>query len=372
MGEKKDTGNEMSLILGDCKEKMKEIESNTFDSIITDPPYELGFMGKKWDSSGIAYDVEVWEEALRILKPGGHLLAFGATRTHHRMMVAIEDAGFELRDCLMWVYGSGFPKSHNISKAIDKKAGAKREVIGLGSTVCPDFPNPCQGHPNANGSLGGGVMRHALPTAPSTPEAKEWEGWGTALKPAYEPIILARKPLIGTVVKNVLTHGVGGVNIDAARFGSFTNTQPSGMARWNDYRHGEGKYETEAKANVAEGRFPTNLIFDEEAGKILDSQGDTTNSRFFYCAKASKKERNAGVGNNIHPTVKPIKLMEYLVRLITPPNGRVLDPFMGSGSTGCACENLGFNFTGIELDEESFWISLKRIKHFKNIQETNR
>ena len=366
MSEKKGTGNEMNLILGDCKEKMKEIESNTFDSIITDPPYELGFMGKKWDSTGIAYDVEVWEEALRILKPGGHLLAFGATRTHHRMMVAIEDAGFEMRDCLMWVYGSGFPKSYNISKAIDKAAGAKREPTGLGSTSCSDFPNKCQGHGDKNGRYSETI--HALPTAPSTPKAKQWAGWGTALKPAYEPIVLARKPLIGTIVKNVLTHDVGGMNIDSARFGSFTNTPPSGMVRWNDYRHGNGKYESESTVNVAEGRFPTNLIFDEEAGQILDSQGGTTNSRFFYCAKASKKERNAGIGNNTHPTVKPIKLMEYLVRLITPPNGKVLDPFMGSGSTGGACVNLGFNFTGIELDEESLLISQKRIEHFKNKQ----
>ena len=396
----------MELKLGDCKEKMKELESNTFDSIITDPPYELGFMGKTWDSSGIAYDVEVWKEALRILKPGGHLLAFGATKTHHRMMVAIEDAGFQLRDCLMWVYGSGFPKGLNISKAIDKQAGAEREVVGTN----PNHRKNELGLTHDTGTMVGEPHTgDGSITASSTPEAQQWEGWGTALKPAYEPIILARKPLSEkTIANNVLLHGTGGINIDGCRIGGFTNTQPSGMNRWNEFRHGDDKYPTEETVNVQEGRFPANVILDEVAGQILDEQSGVTKSnvrppndvsdtgnnithgamkgiatqrgfddsggasRFFYCAKASKKEKNAGIEANTHPTVKPIKLMEYLVRLITPPNGRVLDPFMGSGSTGCACVNLGFEFTGIELDEESFWISLKRIKHFKKIQETNR
>tara|TARA_R110001606_G_scaffold168455_4_gene312982 strand:- start:2763 stop:3881 length:1119 start_codon:yes stop_codon:yes gene_type:complete len=364
---------EMELKLGDCKEKMKEIESNTFDSIITDPPYELGFMGKKWDSLGIAYDVEVWKEALRVLKPGGHLLAFGATRTHHRMMVAIEDAGFEIRDCLMWVYGSGFPKGLNISKAIDKKLGATRKVIGQNKNHrSMKHTNSMVGEPHSgDGSI----------TESATPSAKQWDGWGTALKPAYEPIVLARKPLSEkTIANNVLLHGTGGINIDDCRIGDTVESWPSSRSyplrtkNNSGDSYGSKNAEKQQTQEAPNGRFPANVILDEVAGQILDEQsGDGGGaSRFFYCAKASKKEKNAGIEANTHPTVKPIKLMEYLVRLITPPNGRVLDPFMGSGSTGCACVNLGFQFTGIELDEESFWISLKRIKHFKKIQETNR
>jgi site-specific DNA-methyltransferase (adenine-specific) len=195
------------ILLGDCRDRLKELPDNSVDSIVTDPPYELGFMGKSWDASGVAYDVTVWQECLRVLKPGGHLLSFGGSRTYHRMACAIEDAGFQIRDQIMWVYGSGFPKSLNISKAIDKAAGAEREVVGSYETH--DIRNA--GLMDRKGSMTVDV------TAPATAEAEVWDGWGTALKPAHEPIVLARKPLVGTVANNVLTYGVGGLNIDGTR-----------------------------------------------------------------------------------------------------------------------------------------------------------
>ncbi len=341
------------VLHGNSLEVLKTLEDNSVDSIVTDPPYELGFMGKKWDSTGIAYNVELWKECLRVLKPGGHLLAFGGTRTYHRMACAIEDAGFEIRDCIQWIYGSGFPKSHDISKAIDKKFGAD----------------------------------------PATPEAKQWEGWGTCLKPANEPIVLARKPLSEkTIADNVLKWGTGGLNIDGCRIG--TDIVGWGGRPSSGYSGGLDA-DTSGKPRPVEGRFPANVILDEEAGALLDKQsgisrssdkprrnnnadnhdnyncfgkyGNITTtgysdtggaSRFFYCAKASRKER--GEGNN-HPTVKPIKLIEYLVTLITPPNGIVLDPFFGSGTTGIAAVNLGFNYIGIELDEQYVEIARRRI-----------
>ena len=455
----------MDLILGNCKEEMKKIESDSIDSIVTDPPYELGFMGKKWDSSGIAYDVEVWSEALRILKPGGHLLAFGGARTHHRMMVAIEDAGFEIRDCLMWLYGSGFPKNHNISKAIDKSLGAERKIIGKKKGTYADIKRD---NKTGQDGLHGGIATNrprveSYITTPTTSEAIQWDGWGTALKPAHEPIVLARKPLTEkTIVKNVLKYNTGAMNIDSSRvftedvlsIGSNNRTNATINFGMRDDKQAQGQHNL--------GRFPANIILEcicdeviagENEGVVINnknsksandtiyklgiSQGEQdaprmykdtgdihTNpecpcyilneqapsvgnayngkrkkqstggtghtltrehkvgesaglfdglsgaSKFFYCAKASKGERNKGIDiKNTHPTVKPIKLMEYLVRLITPPNGRVLDPFMGSGSTGCACVKLGFDFTGIELSEESFLISQKRIDYFKGNQE---
>ena len=203
---------DVNLLLGDCRERLKELPDCSVDSVVTDPPYELGFMGKSCDSTGVAYDVTVWRECLRVLKPGGHLLAFGGSRTYHRLAVAIEDAGFQIRDQIMWVYGSGFPKSLNISKAIDKAAGAELEVIGIRTDgMSSTAMKPDKGW-NANSM--GSVLDI---TAPATAEAKEWDGWGTALKPAHEPIVLARKPLDGTVANNVLTHGVGGINIDGCR-----------------------------------------------------------------------------------------------------------------------------------------------------------
>ena len=373
----------------DCLDGMKLLDDNSVDSIVTDPPYELGFMGKKWDSTGIAYNVELWKECLRILKPGGHLLAFGGTRTYHRMACAIEDAGFEIRDQMQWIYGSGFPKSHDISKAIDKKLGAKREVIGKSDS---------KGIRSGSGNYVGDNYKQVGYdiTIPATPEAKQWDGWGTALKPANEPIVLARKPISEkTIAENVMKWGTGALNIDGCRIGTeeiktYGKRKGQGVSlEWSKYTSPEG-YEGE----IHQGRFPANVILDEEAGRMLDEQSGVTRSgkvksdkgaysgvsttgflrgitttqnqhgdsggasRFFYCAKASKKER--GEGNN-HPTVKPVKLMEYLITLITPPNGIVLDPFFGSGTTGIAAVNLGFHYIGFEIDKTYCDIAAKRI-----------
>jgi len=380
----------------DCLEGMKLLDDNSIDSIVTDPPYELGFMGKKWDSTGIAYNVDVWRECLRVLKPGGHLLAFGGTRTYHRMTCAIEDAGFEIRDCIQWLYGSGFPKSHNISKAIDKRLGGTpkqgRFLYKNGKTAGGE----------RIGQLAGGAEHYE--SIPDTEQAQEWEGWGTALKPANEPIVLARKPLSEkTVAENVLKWGTGGINIDDCRIPvNWKEEHPpswftSGKSKENaeDY-WGEGniKKNTVADRISNKGRFPANVILDEEAGKMLDEQSgiskssgsgynfETSNndnpvrltnniksglhfndsggaSRFFYCAKASKKER--GEGNN-HPTVKPVSLIKYLVTLVTPPDGVCLDPFMGSGTTAIACINTNRNFIGFELDKHYCDIANERIR----------
>jgi len=350
----------------DCVEGMKLLDDNSIDSIVTDPPYELGFMGKKWDSTGIAYNVDVWRECLRVLKPGGHLLAFGGTRTYHRMACAIEDAGFEIRDQIQWIYGSGFPKSHNISKAIDKKFGAKREVIktvkGMGKQ-----------NPEWNGTAKGRKENYYKPeyqlTAPATPEAKQWDGWGTALKPAHEPIVLARKPLSEkTIADNVLKWGTGGINIDGCRIGEggdytvhHSGSSGTGIYQWNK---GE-QVASSTDYYKTEGRFPANVILDEEAGRMLDEQQEGV-SRFFYCAKASRKERGEF---NKHPTVKPIALMEYLIKLVTPPEGIVLDPFLGSGTTALAALNLGRFFIGIELNEEYCEIARRRIEQHKTQTE---
>ena len=339
--------NMWQLKLGNCKELIKDLEDNSIDSIVTDPPYELGFMGKKWDNSGIAYDVELWSECLRVLKHGGHLLAFGGSRTYHRMAVAIEDAGFEIRDQIQWVYGSGFPKSHNISKAIDKMAG----------------------------------------------DAKQWDGWGTALKPAHEPICVARKPLIGTVAENVLKYGTGGINIDECRVGSDGGCAGAGAgAGARVYSVGlNGPF---AKPVAGLGRWPANFIHDgseevlagfpeTQSGTFNQSQKKAVNkiyshftgytnpkqynsnkgsaARFFYCAKASKKDRDEGCYNH-HPTVKPTDLMRYLCRLVTPPNGIILDVFTGSGSTGKAAILEGFRFVGFDMQSEYIDIASARIK----------
>lgn len=411
---------------GDSLEVLKVLPDNSLDACVTDPPYGLKFMGKTWD-----YDVpkvELWREVLRVLKPGAHLLSFGGTRTYHRMVVAIEDAGFEIRDQIMWIYGSGFPKSHNVSKAIDKAAGAEREVIGQQNYSAPDIRGNSydQAHVSDRERLGVSI------TAPATDLAKQWDGWGTALKPANEPIVLARKPLEKglTVSENVLKWGCGALNVDGTRIVSNgDHKQP--FHPTNNERNIYGKQRGFMPTN-AEGRWPANVLFDEDAAAVLDEQtknlhgagsarerghskqnqngglfgvgqhegngmrfGDTGGaSRFFYVAKASKRERNAGlegmpeiksskmgsgihsnVGNgtpgtsssedrkaqNFHPTVKPIKLMEYLIKLITPPNGKVLDPFLGSGSTLVAAKNLGFDGVGIELNAEYVEIAQKRI-----------
>ena len=388
---------------------------NSVDSIVTDPPYELGFIGKSWDATGIAFNVQVWQEALRVLKPGGHLIAFSGSRTYHRMAVAIEDAGFEIRDQIMWVYGSGFPKSHNISKGIDKAAGVEREVVGISNTAVGVFAHSGSGVPQD-------IEKYANSrniTAPATAAAKQWQGWGTALKPAHEPMVLARKPLIGTVANNVLTYGTGGLNIDGSRVGTTVETWPASRSYAPGQLQPGGKGETQATGDVPAGRFPANFIHDgsnEVVALFPNSKGNgatgggeggiwTTGNkqqvspgftdsgsaaRFFYCAKASKRDRNEGLDGfeekttliysekaqgplpqqtpsvpspraNHHPTVKPTSLMQYLVRLVTPPNGIVLDPFMGSGSTGKACAYENFDFIGIDQSAEYVEIARARI-----------
>lgn len=398
------------LLLGDCAEKMRDLPSNSVDAIVTDPPYALvgtsgtgGFMGAKWDSE--LPTVEMWKEALRVARPGAHLLAFGGTRTYHRLACAIEDAGWEVRDCIMWVYGSGFPKSMDVSKAIDKMKGVERtEVFGYKNQ--PDM-------------RGGALMetqgkpRLDIPvTAPATPEAAAWNGWGTCLKPAVEPIVVARKPLDGTVAANVLKYGTGAINIDACRVPT-ENETVSNHSRSAEGAISKGKYgdstaqETHQTAGQQLGRFPANLIHDgsdEVLALFPDSKGalapvygrqgnqkchtgdngiyghyeqrDTpmfprndsgSAARFFYCAKASRSERGE---SNDHPTVKPLALMRYLVRLVTRKGGIVLDPFMGSGTTGVAAIEEGMNFVGIERDQHYYEIAHRRITDAKPIPPT--
>jgi site-specific DNA-methyltransferase (adenine-specific) len=421
----------MKLINADCIEAMKAMPDNSVDSIVTDPPYELGFMGKSWDASGIAFNIEVWQEALRVIKPGGHLIAFSGSRTYHRMAVAIEDAGFQIRDQIMWVYGSGFPKSHNISKGIDKAAGVEREVVG--QTTKARSTSGKSALPTVGGQT---VYETWNETTASTPEAKQWDGWGTALKPAHEPMVLARKPLEGTVANNVLTHGVGGLNIDGSRVPSPDNDGKvwtrggNGVNARSGSKDAQDNPQLNGESELVQpnelGRFPANFIHDGSdevvalfpntnksrsalMGKGGDDKGNSiygkyadiatvrghddnggSAARFFYCAKASKRDRNegldgfeakrdhdgrkdGGVGGdnprnctnnaklNHHPTVKPTSLMQYLVRLVTPPNGIVLDPFMGSGSTGKACAYEGFEFIGIDQSAEYVEIAQARI-----------
>jgi site-specific DNA-methyltransferase (adenine-specific) len=399
---------------GDCLEVLRTLNDNSVDSVVTDPPYGLSFMGKKWD-----YDVpstEVWAECLRVLKPGGHLLAFAGTRTQHRMAVRIEDAGFEIRDMIAWVYGSGFPKSLNVSIAIDKAAGAMG-ARGKAFIVAGD------GGQQANLVNPNGAPAHE----PATDLARQWQGWGTALKPALEPITVARKPLgEKTVAANVLAHGTGGINVDACRVGTEVLSYVAGETG------GEGgKYGTRKRADVpttVTGRWPANLIHDgsDEVVGLFPDQTSGANptsrggigymssakgqdscdaprgidsgsaARFFYVAKASAEDRDdgchalpaksagqvtggraegsaglssprSGAGRrreetrNIHPTVKPTDLMRYLCRLVTPPGGLVLDPFVGSGSTGRGAVLEGFAFVGIEREAEYVAIARARI-----------
>ena len=361
------------IIQGDGLEVMADWLDGCVDTVITDPPYGLSFMGKNWDHGipGVAY----WAECLRVAKPGAFLLAFGGTRTFHRLTCAIEDAGWQIRDCMMWLYGSGFPKSMDISKAIDKVKGAEREII-------QHRTGPRPGTHGGSGQYGHGEDRSI--TAPATDLARAWQGWGTALKPAWEPIIVAMKPCDGTFAANAEKHGVAGLNIDGGRIQTHDNLNggaysgESGNREASSYVIGQhaGKFAPPA------GRFPANLILDEAAAEMLDEQsgtltsgqpsgnrkalhhwstpekgteltgfGDTGGaSRFFYCAKASRSERGPG---NDHPTVKPLKLMRYLVRLTaTPTGGLVMDPFAGSGTTCVAAKLEGRPFIGIELDAE--------------------
>ena len=330
---------------GDCRVVLSRLPDNCVDAVVTDPPYELGFMGKSWDSSGVAYDGLLWGEVLRVLKPGGHLLAFGGSRTYHRLACAVEDAGFEIRDQIMWVYGSGFPKSLNVSKAIDKAAGVKREVVGI-RKVSPSDLGQASGWNALDTSSG----RYEY-TAATTDAAKQWDGWGTALKPAHEPIVVARKPFTGTVAQNVLELGTGAINIDGTRITlaegdtshAGNRTATFGTQQTQSGGDGSGGWEQ------AESRWPANFIHDgsDEATEPLREA-----ARFFYCAKPSKAERNAGTNGNTHPTVKPITLMRYLCRLVTPPGGTVLDPFTGSGTTLAAALLEGFHAWGCEMTDD--------------------
>lgn len=330
------------LIQGDCLERMKELDENSIDAVVTDPPYGLAFMGKKWDYS--VPGVEVWRECLRVLKPGGYLLAFAGTRTQHRMCVNIEDAGFEIRDMIAWVYGSGFPKSHNLRD--------------------------------------------------------EWEGWGTALKPALEPITVARKPFAGTIAENVLTWGTGAINVDGCRIEldleaqkninciQRTNKGKGHLHHSSDRNAKRQTLENPIQTYKTNGRWPANLIHDG-SDEVVDVFPDES-ARFFYCPKADKNDRDAGLDReestpgqktnrkegsagitpytgtrvptkNNHPTVKPLDLMRYLCRLVTQPGGVVLDPFMGSGTTGRACLSEGFGFVGIERDPDYFELCKQRM-----------
>ena len=375
--------------VGDMREVLAGFEPDSFDSLVTDPPYGLSFMGKGWDK-GVPGD-EFWKEALRVAKPGAHLLAFGGTRTYHRLMCAIEDAGWEIRDCIMWVHSQGFPKSHSIGKAIDREAGAEREKV-LVSTTATNKPYLAVSATYSHSKHAG--FRDI--SAPITDAAKQWEGWGTALKPSWEPIIVARKPLEGTVAQNVLKHGTGGMNIEACRVGDTVETWPKtrsyplrklGLEGGSTY--GSENAPTELTQNTPAGRWPANLIHDgsEEVVSLFPADagggfgvrgahssehlkgkkatyeqvgfGDSGSAaRFFYCAKTTKKDRGA---DNRHPTVKPTDLMRYCVKLVTPVGGVVLDPFMGSGSTGKGALLEGMNFVGVELDPEYAKIAIARL-----------
>jgi len=416
----------------DCLEGMKQLDDNSIDCVVTDPPYGLKFMNKSWD-----YDVpsiDIWLECFRILKPGAHLLCFGGTRTYHRMAVNVEDGGFEIRDMINWIYGSGFPKSLDVGKAFDKLQGNKREVVG-------EAKHPTSKDRTGNKSLYQ-AEEHLGSNYDLTKGNSSWEGWGTGLKPAHEPIVLARKPLAGTVVDNVLKYGVGGLNIDECRIShnepEKTTNRKQRSAVWNPSNCGfDSTQNIQASASQL-GRFPANVIHDgseevvslfpdrrttwistnhsnNRVGEFLGdlnhpgNQGFNDNgsaARFFYCAKASKAERNKGcneiekqIGHNrfdkckkcggyilqnpdrpsackcehpvrqdnimkgnYHPTVKPIALMEYLIKLVSVNKAVVLDPFIGSGTTAIACKQLNRNYIGFEISKEYCDIANKRLQ----------
>ena len=504
------------LYKGNMLDMLEVIEHNSIDAIVTDPPYELGFMSKSWDNSGIAFQKETWEKCLKVLKPGGHLLAFGGSRTHHRIAVAIEDAGFEIRDQIMWLVGSGFPKSMNIGLAIDKRNGKDfdtrsllvdhiKECLKINNKTKEDLLKRFDNSAKVNHWLSNsqsnfyqpsveeyeilvnefgcswdfyveaadrevvGVKKNCLNnwggknnlvdrdiTLPSTDEAKRWDGWGTQLKPSYEAIIVARKPVEGSIVDNVLKWGVGGINIDACRVQhnedvKTTNRNFRDGSVYNDTTSGKSSFcneENHIASADPKGRFPANTIltyddtdyeevcggfpqtvssggsgeksiignfknvYGEYKGGIspahLGGLGDSGSAaRYFYCAKASKRDRDEGLDafeakktsmmatndninadgeftgmlagrntmyRNTHPTVKPTMLMQYLIRLVTPEHGIVLDPFNGSGSTGKAVvwenrdRNADYKYIGIELTEEYLPIAKARIEYAKNVE----
>lgn len=412
---------------GDSREVLKDFPDGSFASIVTDPPYSLvsitkrfgkdsgrkvpskpgskgvyhrasrGFMGQTWDTGETAFDPEFWAEALRVLKPGGHVLAFGGTRTYHRLVCAIEDAGFEIRDSIGWLFGSGFPKSHNVSKGIDKANGDERPVLAEGAPVKRMIPGADQN--KAGWEKNNGREFTPTVTAAASAASAAWEGWGTALKPAMELICVGRKPLIGTVAANVIEHGTGALNIDGCRVGVDGGSDiPSGMDRLNEanaaqgYRPGTYQKGT-PEAPQPMGRWPANVVHDgsDEVAEAFPMQtsggtppnrpGDKTRnvygafggienpqgigstsgnaSRFFYSAKADAADRL----ESKHPTVKPVDLMRWLVRLVTPPGGLVLDPFAGSGTTGMACMAEGFDALLIEREAEYVADIRRRIAH---------
>lgn len=415
------------IVTADCLDHLRTLPDDSIESCVTDPPYGLGapppiedvlrawlagevyrpkgrgFMGKAWDA--FVPCPEVWREVHRVLRPGSHLLAFFGTRTFDVGVLAIRLAGFEIRDEIAWLYGSGFPKSLDVSKAIDKAAGAEREVVGskMGR------PGYSLAESKGGNLYGGGIggtgdpRREAEITAPATPEAARWEGWGTALKPAHEPIVVARKPFRGTVAQNVLTHGTGAYNVGACRIGTEPRVNPSAgnKAGGAALRMSVQGMPAGVEPRPCEGRWPANVALDEGAAEMLDAQTgrlagrgnkgpsrrvnaphhvygmDTSEgdcggrftydagggaSRFFYVAKASKAERDAGpTAKNAHPTVKPVALMRWLVRLVTPPGGTVLDPFAGSGTTGVAAALEGLGFLGVEREAEYAEIARARI-----------
>lgn len=422
---------QVQLHTGDCRVILKTIQDSSIDAAVTDPPYEIGFMSKKWDKTGVAFDHATWSETLRVLKPGGHLLAFASARTYHRIACAIEDAGFEIRDQILWLYGSGFPKSLDVSKAIDKECGAERVCTKPGVVKRDGY--------GEDWDTGSSDSRPRY-DMPATEAAMRWKGWGTALKPAHEPIVVARKPLIGTVAENIQRHGTGALNIDACRIphneklregsGAIPARHDQNTPR-KASSHGSRDFAMQAGQLDQLGRWPANVIHDgseevlaafpEATGQLARARtdgadqgnntfgalrhithnpqprGDTGSAaRFFYCPKACRTERNAGLGGsedkplnfssgekapgtfqstntrkfakNNHPTVKPIELMRYLCRLITPPGGTVLDQFVGSGSTGCAALQEGFGFVGIDIDQENISIAEARINYWRGYQ----
>jgi site-specific DNA-methyltransferase (adenine-specific) len=335
-----------ALAHGDCLDIMRGLPDGYVDAIVTDPPYGLGFMGKAWDDLPPG---EPWaRECLRVLKPGGHLLAFGGTRTFHRLAVAVEDAGFEIRDSIAWLYGSGFPKALDVGKAIDKAAGVEREVLDTLSKGRGSLGNRsrvAQGYRPTELNPEGTVYV----TAPATDAARQWQGWGTALKPAFEPIIVARKPLDGTVAANVIAYGTGALNIDATRIEASGRPLIISKNEGSTGIFGDGLNGSSHGGVTNEGRWPANVILDDAAAGELDRQTGGA-SRFFYVAKAPAKERPK-VDGVAHPTVKPLSLMRWLVRLVTPPDGILLDPFAGSGTTLQAAQLEGFRSLGIEREQ---------------------
>jgi DNA modification methylase len=391
------------IVNGDVLRFAAHYRGPRFHAVLCDPPYELGFMGKSWDSRGVSFRAETWSAIGSLLAPGAHLLAFGGTRTFHRIAIAIEDAGFEIRDTLGWLYGSGFPKSHDVSKAIDREAGAEREVIGK-TSVAGMFRQEYQikqGYRPENNSGGyAGERDGAFITAPATDDARAWQGYGTALKPAWEPVIVARNPLVGTVAQNALKHGAGAINVDGARVGDEEITYIPGLTK-NKNLNDDGwrKIGQSAERETSFGRWPANITHDgsDEVAEVLsDAQ------RFFYCAKAGKREKeeglegfderragvmdgNAGISGqrtggdgvtpvapvfrrNRHPTVKPLALTQYLATLILPPQhveSRILVPFAGSGSECIGAALAGWHtVVGVEREAEYVRIAQARLEHW--------